>query len=270
MNGRFPQSQTGGNAPIPFSDGPSFAQADILPVPTVDRTLPQRLPEDAHVDILAAMQDWSGFRTLDAAMRAYPRTEVFIAGGVMRDYFKTGRCVPKDFDLFLGGQEVDEFLSRLADDGAMSVGPFGSPRWRPSGLGGCHADLVPIDRFNNGLWQCRDVLDALNQFDFTANAIALDMRLPRLFDPQNGVLDARSRTMRAVRFDYPDEPISPGSALSRLGVLWIRLVHYASTLGFDIEPITYKWLCDHAQLGMQVRAFSEIFFPVDLRLRPPS
>ena len=222
-----------------------MAAADTLP--SAQRA------EFAYADVLVAVQKWPGFGVFDAAMRAFPQTEVFLAGGVLRDYFRTRKCTPKDFDFFLGGLGVDNFIEHLAVHGELSKGPFGSPRWRPAS--GCYADLIPIDRFNNGIWRCEDIVDALNQFDFTANAIALDMRRGRLFDPQNGVRDARTTTMRAVRFDYPEEPISPESPLTRHGVLWIRLLHYAGALGFSIEPLTEKWLVDHAHLRAQVTDF---------------
>jgi len=168
-----------------------------------------QIAEHAYADVSAAVQKWPGFGAFAAAMRAFPQTEVFLAGGVLRDYFRTRKCVPKDFDFFLGGVNIDEFVEHLAEHGTLSKGPFGSPRWRPSASSARYADIVPIDRFNNGMWCCKDIVDALNQFDFTANAIALDMRRPRLFDPQNGIRDSVATTMRAVRFDYPEEPISP-------------------------------------------------------------
>jgi hypothetical protein len=238
-----------------------MAAADTSP-PTA------QIAESAYADISAEVQKWRGFDVFDAAMRAFPQTEVFLAGGVLRDYFRTGRCTPKDFDFFLGGPGVDNFIEDLAVHGALSKGPFGSPRWQPADAGARYADLIPIDRFNNGIWRCEDIVDALNQFDFTANAVALDMRRPRLFNPQNGVRDARAATMRAVRFDYPEEPIAPESPLTRLGVLWIRLLHYAGALGFSIEPLTQRWLRDHAQLAMQADDFAQAFFPPDLQLRP--
>jgi tRNA nucleotidyltransferase (CCA-adding enzyme) len=227
-----------------------------------------QIAESAYADVWAAVQEWPGFGAFDAAMRAFPETEVFLAGGVLRDYFRTGKCTPKDFDFFLGGLGVDNFIKHLAVHGELSKGPFGSPRWRPTDASARYADLIPIDRFNNGIWRCEDIVDALNQFDFTANAIALDMRRPRLFDPQNGVRDARATKMRAVRFDYPEEPISPELPLTRHGVLWIRLLHYAGTLGLSIEPLTEKWLYDHAQLRMQADDFAQAFFTPNLQLRP--
>jgi hypothetical protein len=224
--------------------------------------------EDAsilHRDVLTTLEGWSGFQALASAMQAFARTEVFIAGGVLRDVLSTQSSIPKDFDFFVSGPDTRKFISRLGERGTFTLGPFGSPRWWPSGEQGQYADVISIEGFYNGLWKCRNIVDVLNQFDFTANAVALDLRSKRLFDPENGVRDARERVMRAVRFDYPDEPISAHCPLSRLSVLWVRLVHYANTLGFSIEPITRSWLRNHARFKDDIEVFSRLFFPPDVR-----
>ena len=109
--------------------------------------------------------------------------------------------------MFLGGDSTDEILDVLESQGEMVTGPFGSPRWYPTHGTRSSWDLIPIATFWNGLWPCEDIVDVLNQFDFTGNAIAIDVRTGSVYDPQNGRRDMERRTMRAVRFDYPDEPI---------------------------------------------------------------
>jgi hypothetical protein len=214
-----------------------------------------------HASVIELLEEWAGFSALESAMQTFNRTEVFVAGGMLRDLFSGASCPPKDFDFFVGGAEVQSFIDWLGDRGTLTLGPFGSPRWWPVGEVAQYADVIPITGFYNGLWKCRDIIDALNQFDFTANAVALDLRSKRLFDPQNGRRDAEASIMRAVRFDYPDEPISANCPLSRLSVLWVRLVHYANTLGFAIEPVTRDWLQDNARFGQDAEAFAGIFFP---------
>lgn len=228
------------------------------PVPVTGNSCP------AISTALQALRGWVGFPALEQAMREFKDTEIFLTGGVLRDSIQPDFRAPKDFDLFMGQVNPNEFLTRIAETGRVELGPFGSPRWFPLGNAGTYADIVPIERFYNGLWKCADILDVLNQFDFTANAIALNLRSRELFDPQNGVRDARARIIRAVRFDYPDEPLPSDSRLSRLGILWIRLIHYANTLKFDIEPVTKKWLLDNSQFDLQKKAFGEVFFEPSL------
>lgn len=214
-----------------------------------------------HSLVCELLEGWSGFVALNGAIQDFAQTEVFIAGGVLRDLLTGRGGVSKDFDLFLGGSDVHRFLDRLGEHGTITLGPFGSARWWPRVEETRYADVISIADFDNGLWQCRDIVDALNQFDFTANAIALDLRSQKLFDPQNGSRDARERVMRAVRFDYPDEIISRACPLSRLSVIWMRLVHYANVLGFAIEPITRNWLQAHAHFREDADVFGRLFFP---------
>jgi len=216
---------------------------------------------ELHSHILELLQGWNGFPVLDEAMHIFADTDVFIAGGVVRDVFSDANRKPNDFDFFLHGPQVPEFVNWIGERGTLRFGPFGSPRWWPHEEIDPYADLIPVATFDNGLWACRNIVDALNQFDFTANAVALNLRTKELFDPQNGVLDARQRIMRAVRFDYPDEPISQQCSLSRRSVMWTRLVHYANTLDFSIEPVTRRWLQQHSFYAVDAEVFGEVFFP---------
>src|SRR5437588_4002043 len=154
-----------------------------------------------HGTVLQLLEGWAGFSALERAMQIFEGTEVYLAGGMLRDLFIEASWPPKDFDFFLGGADVDPFISLLGEHGSLALGPFGSPRWWPAEEGAQHADVVPIAGFHNGLWKCRDIKDALNQFDFSANAVALDLRSKELFDPQNGRRDAREKIMWAVRLD---------------------------------------------------------------------
>lgn len=216
---------------------------------------------ELHSRVRELLQGWSGFSVLNEAMQTFADTDVFIVGGVLRDLFSEANRVPRDFDFFLGGPNVDKFVSWLGERGTLGVGPFGSPRWWPEEEESRYADVISIAHFYNGLWACRNIVDALNQFDFTANAVALNLRSKELFDPQNGTLDAKRRLMRAVRFDYPDEPISQQCSLSRLSVLWTRLVHYANILNFSLDPVTRTWVQHHSHYAADAEVFGELFFP---------
>src|SRR5262249_18999421 len=147
----------------------------------------------------------------------------------------------KDFDFIVGGAAINQALDRLALAGHLSRGPFGSPRWSPQPDGSRSADLIPIEKFRAGLWPCEDIVDVLNQFDCTINAIAIDLRTSVIHDPQNGRRDVERRVMRAVRFDF--SIISPAATCLGLGYSvthWFRFVHYASVLGLEIEPVTLR------------------------------
>jgi hypothetical protein len=216
----------------------------------------------AHlVDLVdASLTRWNGSKHLRAVMRSNPNTDVFLVGGALREHFLAGGHTTKDYDFFIHGGDVDGFIADLSTEGEMRLGPFGSPRWKPKGYDSLYADIIPVLRFHNGLARCSTIIDALRQFDFTANAVALDLRNGQVFDPVHGISDARSSILRAVRFDYPDEPITLGSGLSRLGVLWLRMLHYSGKLAFGFEPTTLSWMRSHRRYIEQLDEFKKVFF----------
>jgi hypothetical protein len=218
--------------------------------------------EQIRNGVLARLESWSGFAPLRKLLDRHPAVDCFVAGGVVRDVLLEVPPLPSDIDLFLGGNQASQLIEDLTMTGTVRRGPFGSPRWIPE-KGVSYADVIPIESFYNGLWRCEDITDALNQFDFTCNAVALDLRSSAFYDPQNGARDACRRRLRAVRFDYPDEPIAPGSDLTRPAVLWFRLLHYASARHLEIEPLTLRWLRASRHHFDSEALFSATFFPFD-------
>jgi tRNA nucleotidyltransferase/poly(A) polymerase len=213
-----------------------------------------------HENALHTLKSWKGFSSISDALERFPDVDIFLAGGVIRNLLADIEIPSKDFDFFVDGPNLDEFLHYLAVRGKLTFGPFGSPRWHHQVDDDSYCDIVLIRRFYNGLWHCRDIIDVLNQFDFTANAVALNLRSGAICNPQNGVDDATKRIIRAVRFDYPEEAISNTTSLSRNCVLWIRLQHYATVLGFDIEPVTQKWIAHHNSYAQYIPLFESIFY----------
>ncbi|MGM9513497.1 hypothetical protein ACS5PK_04505 [Roseateles sp. DB2] len=198
-------------------------------------------------------------------MQTFPDLQVFLAGGVIRQLMTGHGTAPKDFDCFLAGPSVEQAVASLAREGTLHRTPYGAPRWYPQGEPSCYADLIPIADFVPGLWPCEDIVDVLNQFDFTANAVAIDLRSWVTYDPQHGLRDARRRVMRMVRFDYPSGPYIAGASLDRNVVLWFRVIHYASTLALEIEPLTAGWLRQHRRWCSHEAEFARLFFKPDLR-----
>lgn len=242
--------------------GGSFRAARTLACPSLRSvmTLSQAYPE-----VRRHLQAWGGFATLDRVMQTNDDLRVYVAGGVVRNVL-IGRPVPtKDWDFFLAGDSVAAAIEQFARDGRLEMTPYGAPRWFVRGNDVEYADLLPVADFVPGLWPCEDIVDVLNQFDFTANAVAFDLRTGQAFDPQNGARDAQRGVMKMVRFDYPDGPYIQGAALDRNTVLWLRIVHYASVLNFAVEPLTRSWLIDRGDQRVHAAAFEREFFRPDLR-----
>jgi tRNA nucleotidyltransferase/poly(A) polymerase len=184
--------------------------------------------------------------------------ELYLAGGAVRDVLDGGRSWSKDLDFFFDERDLEPVAAELGRVGRIERTPFGSPRWFPDGGGDFSCDLIAVQRFHNGFGRCHDIVDVLRQFDFTANAVAVDLRRGHFYDPVGGVDDIRRRVMRILRFDYRDEPIVPGLDLSRRQVLWLRVVHHVARLGFEIEPETLAWLRENPAQGKRDR-YEEVF-----------
>lgn len=225
------------------------------------KTLMSENPQ-LHSRLFTSLLEAPGGPVWSRLLESFPQVDIFLAGGAVRGMLSNRNVAPRDFDVFVGGCEVERLLSALASLGHIEYGPFGSPRWYPTKGASFYYDVIPIDRFVNGLWICRNITDVLNQFDFTVNAVAVDLRSKEFFDPQNGVRDIQMKIMRAVRFDYPDEPIAPTVPLTRLEVLWFRILHYAAALKLSIEPLTREWLCAHQRYEKNRERFTATFFPL--------
>ncbi|MDP9941260.1 hypothetical protein [Ectopseudomonas alcaliphila] len=199
-------------------------------------------------------------------MRTFKDVRVYIAGGVVRNVLMGNCTAPKDFDFFLQGGAVASMVECFSRCGSLQTTPYGSPRWYPSASEQTYADLIPVMDFKPGLWPCEDIIDVLNQFDFTANAVAYDLRTGEVIDPQNGARDAARSTMKMVRFDYPEGPYLSSASLDRNIVLWFRVIHYASSLDLTIEPLTMSWLRARADYRAKLDEFTHLFFQPDLRV----
>ncbi len=210
------------------------------------------------------LASWTYYDVLADMLAEFPSLELYLAGGALRDVLLNNRRPVQDVDLFFAGIEKEAIVGFLQTKGRVEDGPFGSPRWYAPEDTSTYADVIPIRSFHNGLWQCFDIKDVLNQFDFTGNAISLHLRTWDICDPQNSLRDLSARVMRAVRFDFPDEVISPQCPLTRLCVLWFRILHYAAELELTIEPVTKRWLAAHSSYESQASLFARYFFTPNL------
>lgn len=185
--------------------------------------------------------------------------ELYVAGGAVRDYFINPKFEVKDIDLFYKGNP-NEFIYVLEKNGEVTVGPFGSLRWFPKNEDSIYYDIISIVDFNNGVEKCLNMNDILNQFDFTVNSVAFSLNTGKFFNPINGLLDIKNKILKMVRFDYPNEIISTNVDISRVSVLWFRLLHYSNKLGFEIDSKTWSWLIENKECYNDLEIFEKYFF----------
>jgi tRNA nucleotidyltransferase/poly(A) polymerase len=200
---------------------------------------------------------WSGYPVFAQALDEFPRFEVYLAGGLLRNLLLDPHAQARDLDLFVGGPCV-EAIDWLRQRGRARVGVYDNVKWYPHADEPVYADFIRLSRFRP-VRPSEDMVGALRQFDFTGNAIAIDVRTGEVLDPVNGVADMRNRLMRVVSFDRTEEPIAPGHALSDAVCVWFRALNFAAKLGLRIEPVTLGWLRAHRHYAEYREAFARQF-----------
>ena len=207
------------------------------------------------------------FSSLLELINDLPENNFFLGGGTVRDILSDDELPVKDIDMFLTAEALGKIRGFLVDNGSLVVNQFGTNRWYPKGPArNFYYDIIQIPKFYNGLWDCRDITDVLNQFDITANAVAFDLLSGQFFNPQNGLHDIKNKILKAVRFDFPELAVSKEIDISRNTVLWFRYNYYAQKLGYEIEPLTKQWIADNAFRSSEIEKFKQYFFDPNLHL----
>lgn len=190
-----------------------------------------------------------------------PIVNMYVCGGCLRNILLHGDS-GKDIDVFVdcSSDELSLFLSYLEDYGRVDFGQYGSPRFYPSSNSRIYIDIVPFYNFTVSPEPIKNIYDLLCSFDFTANAIGINIKTGEFYDPVNGILDITHKFLRAVRLDFPERPVSDYIALSAVSVFWFRLLHYQHTLGFTFTPETEHWILSNAFRYSDLEEFTKYFF----------
>lgn len=210
--------------------------------------------------IESILQEDSSFNEILTIAHKLDEGNCYVAGGALRNTFLESAPYFKDVDLFVSQNAFPSLEQIFLSKGELLINPFGSARWYPSSDKKFYYDIIIIENFFNGLWKCDTITDALNQFDITCNAIAVDIKSKELYNPQNGLRHLHRKELRAVRFDFPEINISNDIPLSRNSVLWFRYKYYAKRLGFTIEEITMKWIKENSFRIKDKAEFVKYFF----------
>ena len=184
----------------------------------------------------------------------------YVCGGALRNLFM-GRDDVKDLDVFIDNRKVrfNEIIDRLKKIGRVEYGQYGAPRLYIDGKDP-YIDIVPFTNFDGYGCPIVGVDDLLMNFDFTANAMGVNIMTGDFYDPVNGVKDIENKVLRAVRLDFPEMPVSDKIALSAVSVFWFRLLHYQNQLGFAFDEATELWIIDNKYRLCDLDEFKKYFF----------
>ena len=195
--------------------------------------------------------------------------KAYVCGGAIRNVMM-GKTDVKDLDLFLnlpkeGFREVVELLKKI---GRVEYGQYGAPRLyvyddEP------YIDVVPFTNFSGYGYPIDTIEGLLMNFDFTANAIGVNISTGEVFNPVNGIEDIEKKILRAVRTDFPEMPVSDKIPLSAVSVFWFRLLHYQVKLGYTFDEATEQWIVDNKYRMGDKDMFVKYFFEplIDERMK---
>lgn len=186
--------------------------------------------------------------------------DIYICGGYLRNLLM-GIDV-KDIDVFVNCDEVrfKKFLEYLRNFGTIEYGQYGSPRFYYKNNKIQYVDIVPFYNFIVGRNKVTNVNELLDNFDFTANALAWNIHETVLIDPLNGQKDIHDKIIRAVRLDFPEKQVSSSIDLSAVSVFWFRLLHYQNKLNFTFERKTQNWIVKNKWRFKDINTFKKYFF----------
>lgn len=191
--------------------------------------------------------------------------EFYVCGGYIRDYIING-SVGKDMDIFINcsKEKLNMLIMHLKKFGYVIRGQYGSPRFYLNSNDEHYVDIVPFYNFVVSPKPILTIYDLLKNFDFTANAIGINIKTGAIYDPVNGIRDINNRILRAVRLDFPEKPVSSDISLSAVSVFWFRLLHYQNKLGFEFEKQTKEWVLKNAYRIRDYEMFEKYFFTPNL------
>lgn len=186
---------------------------------------------------------WGNKPFIKQLIRAFPKAEVFLVGGIVRDSILGHQT--KDVDLVvrnISKKNLEKFLNK---HGKVSlVGKkFGVFKFVPKGWkdGDIDIALPRTEHSINMTGAYKDfkinsnaklsIEDDLSRRDFTINAMAFDILNEKLIDPFNGLSDIKKKSIKTV-----------GSAEKRFKEDYsrmLRAIRFACQLNFKIETKTW-------------------------------
>lgn len=197
------------------------------------------------------------------------QNQAFVCGGAVRNAIM-GEKEVKDLDLFINlpKDQFVEVIQRLKIIGRLEYGQYGAPRLYISNEE-TYIDVVPFSNFS-GYGHPIDTVDGLlMNFDFTANAIGVNITTGEVYNPVNGIEDIEKKILRTVRTDFPEMPVSDKIQLSAVSVFWFRLLHYQVKLGFMFDETTEEWIIENKFRMRDKEMFIKYFFDpmIDERMK---
>ncbi|MFA5050741.1 MAG: CCA tRNA nucleotidyltransferase [Patescibacteria group bacterium] len=184
------------------------------------------------------------FSFLNKLQKKFPKAEIYLVGGAVRDLFLKKET--KDYDFVICKVKISDLEKFLANLGQVEfVGKsFGVFKFTPKGGDKHNPFDIALPRrdfsFNTGGYRDVKVLtnpnlpieEDLSRRDFTINAIAVEIKTGNIIDPFNGLKDLKNKIIRSV--GKPKDRFKED--YSRM----LRAIRFACQLDFQIEKNTWQ------------------------------
>lgn len=209
---------------------------------------------------------WKGSLSFSEYLSSNNETSIYLTGGAVRNAILNIETEPRDFDFIIETENKDKLLRYLSLSGILTKGQYGALRWYPN-CSTRYCDLIFNENFSNNGIKCHNKVDILNQFDFTGNAIAIDLNSFEILDPVGGISDLNNRIIKFVKYNIPNFIINKKSQLTNWAVIWFRAIYFTEKYSFRIEDNTFQWLLEHSYLAEQMSLFNSNFFMIDEKIK---
>ena len=211
------------------------------------------------IDLLAKLNKESSF--VSHFCKLLQGLELYVCGGYLRN-IALGIDGGKDLDVFINcnKEQLNKFITKIESIGHVDYGQYGSPRLFVQDNDIEYVDIVPFYNFTVSGTEIKTIDELLNEFDFTANAIAWNPRTNEILDPVGGIKDIHNRILRAVRLDFPERMVAPQTPISAVSVFWFRLLHYQNVLDFSFDRKTEEWVLENRWRYKDLELFKRYFF----------
>lgn len=218
--------------------------------------------------LATALKHEKGLNFIVALYKKFPEAEVYLVGGIVRDWLLNRAS--HDFDFVVRGIPVTKLAAFLKTQGKVNlVGErFGVFKFVPKNSKATFDIALPRIEHALGTGGYRDVetqsdyklpiTEDLARRDFTINAVALKLSIKNkkiiiadLVDPFNGQKDIRKKIIKTVG----EAEIRFQEDYSRL----LRALRFAVQLNFNIEETTWWMLMQKmSQINAQVNINKEV------------
>lgn len=200
--------------------------------------------------VLKSLEDYQVFEKI---ILQFPRSyQFYVCGGIVRDAIAQRKSPPNDVDIIVTGADKSRLFNVLNRYGFIRQSLRNIFfKWQ---IGNIAIDIWRADDsiLNNGLPTIENALEA---FDLTCNAIAMNLKSWEIIDPVKGIEAVKNRMVDIIQISRPEN------------IIWrilFRAIKYASKLGFTLTENSKTYILKNVYTLKEapVNELSTLYFKI--------